>query len=204
MADITGFKTATGEVQKIDANTISLGENTPNDGDVLTYKDETIKWVTPTEQVQADWEQSDNTKKDYIKNKPDIPEPDYYSIYLNNQNELYVNPNGFVGLHSGGLAISGNNNEIVVAVKTNGGLNIDNDEGVGLAVGTDDTITHIRQGGQNLISVTNPVPDPSNEEYKKILINREGRLDWDDISDANMIFGSGSDIMYLKSAMLTI
>lgn len=47
MADITGFKTINGEIQKIDANAISLGANTPNDGDVLTYKDESIKWVAP-------------------------------------------------------------------------------------------------------------------------------------------------------------
>ena len=44
MADITGFKTVAGDPQKIDVNALSLGTNTPNDGDVLTYKDETIKW----------------------------------------------------------------------------------------------------------------------------------------------------------------
>lgn len=47
MADIKGFKTINGEPQKIDANAISLGANSPNDGDVLTYKDESIKWVAP-------------------------------------------------------------------------------------------------------------------------------------------------------------
>ena len=44
---ITGFKTVTGEVQKIDPNVIALGSPIPNDGDVLSYKDETIKWTTP-------------------------------------------------------------------------------------------------------------------------------------------------------------
>lgn len=31
----------------------------------------------PPEQVQADWEQDDDTQKDYIKNKPDIPSKGY-------------------------------------------------------------------------------------------------------------------------------
>ena len=48
MSDIIGFKTASSEtIQKIDTNAISLGANMPEDGDVLSYKDETIKWVSP-------------------------------------------------------------------------------------------------------------------------------------------------------------
>ena len=38
-----------------------------------SYNDLTDKPTIPDAQIQSDWEQSDNTKKDYIKNKPTIP-----------------------------------------------------------------------------------------------------------------------------------
>lgn len=42
------------------------------------------------EQVQADWEQDDDTQKDYIKNKPDIPQIDEETIIINDENKLAV------------------------------------------------------------------------------------------------------------------
>jgi hypothetical protein len=39
------------------------------------------EWISaPAEQVQSDWSQSDNTAKDFIKNKPTIPEAYTYTL----------------------------------------------------------------------------------------------------------------------------
>lgn len=48
-------------------------QSSENEGDVLTTTEKGIEWKQPPAQVQADWAQNDNTQKDYIKNKPDIP-----------------------------------------------------------------------------------------------------------------------------------
>jgi len=51
------------------------------------YDDLTNKPTIPAAQIQSDWDQSDNTQVDYIKNKPTIPE---------NLSDL-VNDEGFIG-----------------------------------------------------------------------------------------------------------
>ena len=56
-------------------NALALKANTADLATVATtgdYDDLTNKPTIPAAQVQSDWEQSDNTKVDYIKNKPDL------------------------------------------------------------------------------------------------------------------------------------
>ena len=56
-------------------NALALKANTADLATVATtgdYDDLTNKPTIPAAQVQSDWDQSDNTKVDYIKNKPDL------------------------------------------------------------------------------------------------------------------------------------
>lgn len=58
----------------IDWNGVEVAEGT-----VLNTTADLIKWIkglasSGTEQIQADWNQTDTSKKDYIKNKPTIPQ----------------------------------------------------------------------------------------------------------------------------------
>lgn len=55
------------QVNKIESISINGVTQTISDKNV------DLSITTPTEQIQSDWSQSDNTKKDYIKNKPTIP-----------------------------------------------------------------------------------------------------------------------------------
>ena len=44
-----------------------------NEGDVLTTTVNGIEWTPPPAQLQADWDEEDDTAPSFIKNKPDIP-----------------------------------------------------------------------------------------------------------------------------------
>lgn len=48
-------------------------EQTGNSGKFLSTNGTDVSWQALPEQVQSDWNQTDNTKADYIKNKPAIP-----------------------------------------------------------------------------------------------------------------------------------
>ena len=66
------------------------------------------------EQVQADWEQDDDTKKDYIKNKPNIPQIDEVTIIINDENKLAVaNPIPYsIGNANKVLTVESNDGEL--------------------------------------------------------------------------------------------
>ena len=57
-------------IEKVEEN-LSVSQNTNNGKGNLKRK--VIGKATATEQIQSDWNQSDSTKKDFIKNKPTIP-----------------------------------------------------------------------------------------------------------------------------------
>ncbi|CAB4162507.1 hypothetical protein UFOVP775_48 [uncultured Caudovirales phage] len=99
-------------------------------------------WVPFTEQIQSDWNQSDNTQADYIKNKPTIPSTLNYGLFAQTANSptitgttseltlidggvgsLSVPANGFsVGdsfrLDMGGVMSAQNNNTITIRLKS--------------------------------------------------------------------------------------
>ena len=47
-------------------------------------------WVPFTEQIQSDWNQSDNTQADYIKNKPTIPSTLNYGLFAQTANSTII------------------------------------------------------------------------------------------------------------------
>lgn len=98
-------------------------------------------WVPFTEQIQSDWNQSDNTQADYIKNKPTIPSTLNYGLFAQTANStvitatdrentlidggvgtLTVPANGFsVGdsfrVEMGGIMSAHNNDKITIRLK---------------------------------------------------------------------------------------
>lgn len=162
-----------------------------NDGDVLTYEDGTIKWTPPTSQVQADWAQNDNTQKDYIKNKPTVENGAQVNkiegIVIqkpHNTGDVLPIDNKLVTLNFGTGALvdnAGNLDFYCTAPLFNGEVS---DGGAILAY--DDTLTL----KNNALSVADPLPSKSNENYRKILVLNE---DKDAVWSDNISFGSGSE-----------
>ena len=70
---ITGNKTFTGEVSLGSNATATTPTTTDNDTSIATtaFVHNVVNAIPSTEQVQADWNQTTTTAKDYIKNKPD-------------------------------------------------------------------------------------------------------------------------------------
>lgn len=121
-------------------------------------------------QVQADWEQDDDTQKDFIKNKPNIPQIDEETIILDDEDKLSVaNP----------IPYSIGNAGKVLTVETNqGDLSwqdlITYKNGIGLS----------KAGGGSDItfSVDVPVPDPTDQS--------------EPASDGDVLTFSGDDIVW--------
>lgn len=65
ITELNYLKDATGNIQQ------QLNSKSEFSG---SYNDLTDKPTIPDAQIQSDWNQSDNSKKDYIKNKPTIPD----------------------------------------------------------------------------------------------------------------------------------
>lgn len=66
--------------------------NSINNTDTLSGLLQDIISQIPDAQIQSDWNQTDNTKKDYIKNKPTIPDAQIQSDWnqTNNNSKDYI------------------------------------------------------------------------------------------------------------------
>lgn len=89
------FLFSNGEIITVDLNHIHNGMlptvTVSDNGKIIKVVDGV--WVKvdmptiPDEQIQSDWSQSDNTKKDFIKNKPTIPDAQIQSDWNQTNNE---------------------------------------------------------------------------------------------------------------------
>jgi hypothetical protein len=121
--------------------------NNQNKYECTDNTDGAAVWVPFTEQIQSDWNQSDNTQADYIKNKPTITAATNYGLFAQTANStiitattseltlidggvgtLSVPANGFqVGdsfrVEMGGVMSAQNNNTIRIRLKS-GSINL--------------------------------------------------------------------------------
>lgn len=103
------------------------------------------------EQVQADWEQDDDTQKDFIKNKPNIPQIDEETIILDDEDKLSVaNP----------IPYSIGNADKVLTVKSNDGELSWKDP---IVYRTGNGLSYSSGGSDMTFYVTVPVPDPTDQ-----------------------------------------
>lgn len=87
-----------------------------------SYNDLTNKPTIPAAQIQSDWNQSDNTKKDYIKNKPTIPTvPGVVSTSANGLAPKITNTSNF--LKGDGTWSTPANNAVTVTNRTGSSYN---------------------------------------------------------------------------------
>lgn len=162
-----------------------------NEGDVLTTTVNGIEWTPPPAQLQADWEQEDDTQKDYIKNKPTVENGAQVNkiegIVIQKPHAtgdvLPINDK-LVTLNFGSGALvddAGNLDFYCTAPLCNGEAS---DGGAMLAY--DNTLTL----KNDALSVADPLPSKSNEKYRKILVlDKYKDAVWTD----NIPFGSGSE-----------
>ena len=86
-----------------------------NEGDVLTTTENGIEWTPPPAQLQADWDEDDDTAPSFIQNKPDIPRaPDIK--YIGDGSGAMRLSNGTITLNFDRNSLTDSNDTLAVAV----------------------------------------------------------------------------------------
>jgi hypothetical protein len=136
--------------------------NNQNKYECTDNTDGVAVWVPFTEQIQSDWNQSDNTQADYIKNKPTITAATNYGLFAQTANSTAITGtnvettliNGGVGTLSvpaNGFSV-GDSFRAVVA----GLLNTANNQTIRIRVKSGSVIL-LDSGVQSITNITNDV-----------------------------------------------
>ena len=136
--------------------------NNQNKYECTDNTDGAAVWVPFTEQIQSDWNQSDNTQADYIKNKPTITAATNYGLFAQTANSTPITGttaetsliNGGVGTLSvpaNGFSIGDSFRAVVAGV-----LNAANNQTIRIRVKSGSVIL-LDSGAQPITNITNDV-----------------------------------------------
>jgi hypothetical protein len=136
--------------------------NNQNQYECTDNTDGAAVWVPFTEQIQSDWNQSDNTQADYIKNKPTITAATNYGLFAQTANSTAITGtnvettliNGGVGTLSvpaNGFSVGDSFRAVVAGV-----LNAANNQTIRIRVKSG-SVTLLDSGVQSITNITNDV-----------------------------------------------